>query len=138
MKKLFSTSYSATAFDISILILRIAVSITMIHHGYGKMTHFSEMQDKFMNFMGLGPAISLGLTIFAELFCSILVLVGFMTRLALVPCIITMAVAVFIAHDADIFDKGELAALYLIVYTSLIFIGPGRYSIDGLISQKQR
>ena len=89
-----------------------------------------------MNFLGLGPAVSLALVVFAEFFCSILLVIGFMTRAALIPLIITMAVAVFSAHSGDIFGKGELAALYLVTYTSLLLTGPGRYSIDGIISRR--
>jgi putative oxidoreductase len=136
MKKLFSTYFSATAFNFAILILRIGISITMLHHGYTKIEHFSEMQDKFMDFLGLGATISLSLTIFAEVICSILLILGLMTRIALVPCIINMAVALFVAHGFDIFGKGELPAIYLIVYVALIITGPGGYSVDALISKK--
>jgi putative oxidoreductase len=136
MKKLFSTTYSATAFNVAILVLRAGISITMIHHGYNKLTHFSEMQEKFMNFMGLGTDISLGLAIFAEFFCSILLLIGLATRVALIPMIITMAVAVFSAHSADIFGKGELATLYLLAYIALLLVGPGAYSVDGILNRE--
>jgi putative oxidoreductase len=136
MKKLFSTSYSATAFDIAIFILRVSISSIMFHHGYTKIEHFSEMQEKFINFLGLGPTISLSLSIFAEVGCSILLILGLMTRLAIIPNIINMIVALFVAHNFDIFGKGELAAVYLIVYISLIILGPGGYSLDAMISKK--
>jgi putative oxidoreductase len=47
-----------------------------------------------------------------------------------------MAVALFVAHGFDIFGKGELPAIYLIVYVALIITGPGGYSVDALISKK--
>jgi putative oxidoreductase len=94
------------------------------------------MQEKFINFLGLGPTISLSLSIFAEVGCSILLILGLMTRLAIIPNIINMIVALFVAHNFDIFGKGELAAVYLIVYISLIILGPGGYSLDAMISKK--
>jgi putative oxidoreductase len=136
MKKIFSAGYTETAFNIATLILRVGTGGLMIHHGYGKLMHFSEMQDKFMSFLGMEPAVSLSLAIFAELVCSILLIAGFMTRLVVIPPLITMivAVAVAVAHSFDIFGKGELPALYFVTYIALLLLGPGRYSIDGLIS----
>ena len=136
MKRIFSVAYPDRAFDLATLILRVSIGVIMAYHGYGKLMHFSEMQEKFMNFLGLGPSISLALVVFAELFCSILLILGFMTRAALIPLIITMLVALFSAHNGDIFGKGELAALYLVAYTSLILTGPGRYSVDGILSKR--
>ena len=136
MKRIFSVAYPDRAFDLAMFILRVFIGVIMAYHGYGKLMHYSEMQEKFMNFLGLGPAISLALLVFAEFFCSILLVLGFMTRGALIPLIISMAVAVFSAHNGDMFGKGELAALYLVAYTSLLLTGPGRYSIDGIISRR--
>lgn len=138
MKKLFSVGYPDRAFDVAMLILRTGISITMIHHGYTKLAHFSEIQGKFMNFLGLGRSVSLGLVVFAELFCSVLLLLGLMARAALIPLIIAMAVALFSALNADIFGEGELAAVYLLAYISLILTGPGRYSADALLSGRAR
>lgn len=136
MKRIFSVSHQPTALDIALLILRATVAATMMHHGYGKLVKFDEIQPEFMNFMGLGTTLSLWLTIFAELFCSVLLLIGIATRVVLVPLIITMLVAVFNAHEGDIFGKGEPAFIYLMVYITLILTGPGRYSVDGLLSKR--
>lgn len=132
MKKLLSTKYSTSSFSAAMLILRLGLGILMLHHGYGKLTHFGSKQGDFMNFMGLGPKISLALVVFAEFFCSIFLIVGLFTRLSTIPLIITMCVALFKAHHADFFGKGEIAALYLTGYLVLLFVGPGKASIDGM------
>jgi putative oxidoreductase len=134
--KLARATYTETTVGISLLILRIGVGVLMMHHGYGKLTHFDEYKGDFMNFIGLGPAISLSLVIFAEFFCSLLIFIGLFTSLATIPLIITMGVAVFMAHDAAIFAKGELATLYLFVYVALMFAGPGKYSLDAVIARQ--
>ena len=134
MKKLFSVSHSDSIFDIAALLLRVGISIFMIHHGYHKMTYFTEMQEKFINFLGLSGSISLCLTIFAEFFCSIAILLGLMTRLATIPLIITMFVAVMVAHKGDVFGDGETATIYMLIYIFILLVGPGRYSADATIS----
>lgn len=119
----------------AMLILRLCFGILIAHHGYDKLIHFSEMQNTFMNFMGLGSKISLSLTIFAEFFCGILVVVGLLTRLACIPLVIAMAVAFFMAMHGDAFGHGEVALVYLAAFLSILFAGPGRISIDGIISK---
>jgi putative oxidoreductase len=133
VKRLIILYQSETLFNIALLVLRAGAGILLLQHGYNKLTHFTEYEDKFMNFLGLGSNISLALTVFAEFFCSLLLIVGFVTRLACVPLIITMLVALGVAHNGDIFGKGEAATMYLIVFTAVILLGPGKYSIDGQI-----
>ena len=136
MERIFSVSQASTPVDLGLLTLRVGISVFMIHHGYGKMQHFTEMQEKFINFFGFSGSISLCLIIFAELFCSIAVLVGLLTRLALVPLVITMLVALIVAHNGEAFGDGESATIYLIIYISLLLAGPGRYSLDAAFTSK--
>jgi putative oxidoreductase len=132
MKKLMSTGYSAGAFNFAILLLRFSAGILMINHGYGKLVHFGEMQTKFVNFLGLGQTVSLSLVVFAEFFCSLFLILGLFTRLSLIPLIVTMCVALFQAHKGDIFGDGQAAALYLSIYITLLIVGPGKISVDGM------
>lgn len=135
MRKLLSTKYSAGAFSAAMLILRLGLGILMMAHGYNKLIHFGEMQHKFMNFMGMGSTMSLALVVFAEFFCSLFLVIGLFTRLAAIPLIIATCVMIFKAHNADIFGEGEHAALYLTGYLVLLFVGPGRVSVDSMIGK---
>jgi putative oxidoreductase len=80
----------------------------------------------------LGSSVSLSLTIFAELFCALLIVIGLFTRLATIPLIVTMCVALFKAHNSDFFGEGEMAALYLGAFITILLTGPGKYSVDGI------
>lgn len=135
MKKLFSTGYTTSAFNVGLFILRIGVGILMIHHGYDKLVHFQEYAGKFINFMGLGASVSLSLAIFAEFFCSIFLMLGLFTRLAVIPLVIDMAVAVTIAHKSDVFGNGERGSLFFLIFLTVLILGPGRISIDGMINK---
>jgi putative oxidoreductase len=135
MKKLLSTKYSAGAFSAAMLLLRLGLGILMMAHGYNKLTHFGEMQHKFMNFMGIGSTMSLALLVFAEFFCSLFLILGLFTRLAAIPLIIATCVMIFKAHNGDVFGEGETAALYLTGYLVLLFVGPGRVSVDSMIGK---
>jgi len=91
------------------------------------------MKNNFMNFMNIGKSLSLSLVIFAEFFCSMFLIAGLFTRLVVIPPIIVVAVALFQAHHFDVFGQGEKAALYLAAFLTILFVGPGKISIDGMI-----
>ncbi len=135
MKKLLSTKYSAGAFNTAMLVLRLGVGILMMNHGYDKLIHYGDRHNKFMNFLGIGSSLSLALVIFAEFFCSLFILLGLFTRFAVIPLIIAMGVALFKAHNSEFFGKGEMAALYLAAYITLLFVGPGRVSVDSMVGK---
>lgn len=135
MKKLMSTKYSAGAFNVAMLLMRLGFAGLLLPHGYDKLVKFAEMKKDFMNFLGLGPTVSFALLVFAEFFCSALVILGFLTRLACIPLIIAMGVALFKAHHGLIFSEGEHAALYMFGFTGILLLGPGKISVDGMIGK---
>ena len=135
MKKLFSTKYSENAISFALLIMRLVFAGLMIPIGYQKLTHFASTSKQFPSYFGIESSIWLALLIFAEFFCSILVLGGFMTRLACIPLIIGMAVALLSAHHADVFGDGGTATMYLAAYIAILFAGPGKISLDRMIGK---
>ena len=135
MRALYSSKYSAGAVNTALFILRVGAGILIMKHGYDKLTHFNTMQDKFMNFLHMGSTVSLVFVIFAEFFCAILLILGLFTRLACVPLIIDMCVAFFIVQNADFFGKGEHEVLFLISFVTILFTGPGRISVDGMMGK---
>ncbi|TGN26291.1 DoxX family protein [Empedobacter tilapiae] len=122
--------------DVSLLLIRIAAGGFMFTHGFGKLQKLVNGNFEFGDPIGLGPEISLGLTVFAEILCAFLVFAGLFTRLASIPLIITMLVAVFIVHVDDDFGKKELGLFYLINYLVIFLSGAGKYSLDKLILKK--
>jgi putative oxidoreductase len=88
-----------------------------------------------MRFLGLSSEVSLGLVIFAEFFCAIFLILGLATRFVAVPLLIDTFVALSVAHKFDFFAKGEKAALFVTIYFTILLIGPGRISVDGMIKK---
>lgn len=137
MKRIFNTNYNHQSLDFAILIFRVGISSFLLYHGLGKLnTVLSGAEIQFLDPIGLGIKTSFYLTVFAEVICSILLFLGLATRFALIPLIITMLVAVFIVHVPDGFQKQELGGLYLLGFVFLMFSGPGKYSIDSIISKQ--
>ena len=129
MKK-WILSAKPISIDLGLLLLRVALGAGMMTHGLPKLMNYSERVEKFSDPIGLGSEFSLILTILAEVFCSLLLMLGLYTRLVLIPLIITFIVVAFIVHGADSFGQKEKALLYLIPYLVLMLTGPGKFSLD--------
>jgi putative oxidoreductase len=119
--------------DIALLILRLALGGSMLlAHGLGKFQSFGENSAQFPDPFGLGSPVSMGLAVFAEMFCSILIILGALTRVAAIPLIVTMGVAFFMIHGADPWNMKELSFVYLAGFIALFCLGAGRISVDGV------
>ena len=138
MKRILSVNKAAATTDMALLVARTGIGALMLTHGIPKMMMlFSGAPVQFPPVMGLSAELSLGLAVFAEVFCSVLLIAGFATRLAVAPLIITMLVAALIIHGADPFGKQEPSLQYLLLYVVLLFAGSGKYSIDYLLQRNK-
>jgi putative oxidoreductase len=124
--------------DIALLVLRLGFGGSMFFaHGLPKLMSFSEKSESFADPLGIGPLMSLILAVFAEVFCSMGVMLGALTRLASIPCLITMLVAAVLVHADDPWQKKELAAMYGIAFFYLMLVGGGKFSIDSFALKKK-
>ena len=134
MKKLFGTRVSENAFAFAAFILRVgAGSLMMANHGLDKMMHFAQKAPRFSDPFNIGSTTSLSLVVFAEFFCAAFIILGLFTRLAAVPLVIAMSVALFYRHNGQFFGEGESAGLYLVCFLAILIMGPGKASVDRMI-----
>lgn len=137
MNKLFVKTMQNANTNFALLLLRSGASIMMLTHGIPKlMQFFSGEPIAFASVLGMSMGLSLALAVFAEVFCSVCVLLGLGTRLASIPLIVTMATAAFHIHGADPFARKEMSLLYGLIFIVLLLTGAGKYSIDYLLSEK--
>lgn len=138
MRRLFNTNINHEGIHFLLLVTRLAIAGFMLAHGLPKLSGLiGPGPIQFGDPIGIGTTASLVLTVFAEVICSVLLILGLATRLATIPLIVTMLVAILVVHAADAFSVKELAFHYLLVYVFLLIAGSGKYSIDHLIGGKQ-
>jgi putative oxidoreductase len=119
--------------NMALLFLRVALGLSMlILHGWDKLIGYRTVAVDFMD-IGVGRHLSLLLALFAEVVCSALLVVGALSRFAAAVLAIAMSVALFKVHHGDMTQAGggELAAMYLFGYVTILLAGGGRYSADG-------
>lgn len=137
MKNIFFNSGNHKGMaSFALLVLRASFGLMMITHGWPKFLSFFENPSSFPDPLHIGPALSHGLTAFAEFICAILIVIGLGTRWAAFPLMVAMAVAAFVIHGKDPFGDREMAIMYLAAYTSIMILGAGSYSLDKAISGK--
>jgi putative oxidoreductase len=115
--------------NFGLLLLRVGFSVGLMTHGYGKFMKVIQGNFEFGDPIGIGPTFSLILASIGEFIAPILILIGWITRIASLFPIITMLVAFAIAHDGDPFSTKEKSFVYLIAFLTLYFTGPGKYAL---------
>lgn len=118
-----------------LLFIRIVFGLLLMNHGIEKWSAYQELSAVFPDPLGIGSPLSLALTIFGELVCSLAFIIGFLYRLTMIPMIFTMAVAFFVIHANDPFATKELAFVYLMVFTVMYITGPGKFAVDRWIGK---
>jgi putative oxidoreductase len=137
MKTLFNKSLQLGNTDFAVLFIRVSIASLMLTHGLPKLANLLSGEPVvFASVFGMSQTLSLSLAVFAEVFCSILILVGLGTRFAAIPLIITMAIAAFYIHAADPFSTKEMAVLYLLGFFFILIVGGGKYSLDNIIAKQ--
>ncbi len=116
--------------DYALLMTRLVFGGLMLTHGWPKLMKIINSDWGFADPLGIGAAPSLILTVFAEFFCALAIVLGWKTRLVAIPLIFTMLVAALIIHGSDPLADKEMALLYLGGFAVLAFMGGGRLSID--------
>lgn len=120
--------------NLALLVLRLFVGGMMLTHGIDKLQHFSALREGFPDPIGWGTAASLVMIILVEVGCSLMVLAGLLTRLAVVPMVFAMMMAMTTMPDGGL-SGIELPLLYVGMCVVIFIAGPGRCSIDYLIGK---
>lgn len=137
VSNLFNPGNYSKNIDLILLILRVSAGVLMLTHGVGKLESLiGNAPIQFPDPIGIGAKASLTLAVFSEVFCSLLLIIGFATRLATIPLLITMFVATFIVHINDPFGRQELPLLYATMYLVLLIAGAGKISMDNWVFNK--
>lgn len=119
-----------------LLVLRLFFGGMIMWHGIGKIVNFETLVTTFPNPIHLGHRFSLIMAIFAEAFCGLAVVAGAFYRLALIPLIFTMVIALLVVHHGQAFAHKELALIYLVMFVLMYVMGAGGFSLDDLIAQR--
>jgi putative oxidoreductase len=117
--------------DWGLLFLRGSASLFLLWvHGLPKLLDYSAQLHVIEDPFHLGANLTLMLAIFAEVLCPLLIIVGLLVRLACLPILCVLLVAMVVVHPQWSIEEGQFGWLLLILFTSIFIAGPGRLALN--------
>lgn len=117
----------STRQDLGLLFLRISGALFLLWvHGLPKLLNYNEQLKLIEDPFHLGATITLLLAIFAEVLCPLLIIAGVLVRLACLPILAVLLIALWMVHPEWTLFEGQFGWLLLIIFTTLLISGPGR------------
>jgi putative oxidoreductase len=125
------------ASDVGLLVLRLGgFAMISTFHVRPKIVRFDEELASFPDPLGIGHGPSFVLALASEGLCAALVAAGFLTRLAVLPILFTMAMVLVLGARGFSGADVQGALLYALPYAALGLLGPGAYSVDAVLSSR--
>jgi len=133
MQSLFPQLFTFS--ELAPFILRIALAVIFITHGYPKLFKTFGQTAQFFESVGLKPAKFWVLVVgILEFFGGIFLLVGFLTQAVGILLAFQMLVAMVwvkkIKFKKGLVDGYEFDLILFVAALALVFLGPGAFSID--------
>ncbi len=126
-----ASQWNERAQDFGLLFLRISGALFLLGvHGLPKLLNFSAELQRIEDPFHLGAHLTLILAIFAEVLCPLLIVVGVLVRLACLPILFVLLVALLVVHPQWSVAEGQFGWLLLILFTSIFIAGPGRLALN--------
>ena len=135
------TAFLSTAGRLSFLgptLARLTLGVVFVGTGWGKL-HSLDKVTGFFTELGIpAPGFNAVLAASAEFVCGGLLLLGLLSRLAAIPLIITMIVAILTAKRGDLHGISDLLGFeewtYIVLAIWIAVAGPGPLSLDRLLA----
>jgi putative oxidoreductase len=120
------TAMKHSASDWGLLFLRLTGSLLLLQvHGLPKLLNYQEQLRVIEDPFGLGANLTLSLAIFAEVLCPVLIIAGVLARLACLPILAVLLIALLVVHPDWSLAQGQFAWLLLIVFGTVLIAGSG-------------
>jgi putative oxidoreductase len=119
---------------------RLTLGWVFIESGWGKLHNLPKIVAYFTELGIPAPQIQAPLAAGTEFVCGSLLLVGLATRIASLPLIITMIVAILTARRSDLHGLSDLFGfieyLYIVLCLWLCAHGAGPISLDAVFARR--
>jgi len=132
--RIVSTALFERLAPASPLLARLVIGVVFTHSGWGKLHNLDQVASFFASLGVPFPELQAPFVAGAELVCGALVLFGLATRLAAIPLIGTMGVALATALAPKVSGVNALFGLseflYIVLLVQLAAGGAGPLSLD--------
>ena len=140
-KNLFLYSAGHTYSNLSRLFLRLFTGIMFLQLCVRQMLNFDAIVPTFDGILGLSPEASMTLLVSIELLCAVCIMLGFLTRLAvLFPlCLMLFAENLVMSSPNTATDQffnfqPGYPLMFIGIFIHMLLAGPGKISLDYIIA----
>ena len=140
-KNLFLYSVGHTYSNLSRLFLRLFTGIMFLQLCIHQMKDYNAILQTFNGFLGLSPEVSLTVLVIIELLCAVCIMLGLLTRLAvLFPLVLMLVVEKIMmssggAGSVHLFNfQPGYPVMFIGIFVFLLLAGPGKISLDYIIA----
>jgi putative oxidoreductase len=123
------------------LVARTTLGVLFVSTGWGKVHSLDKVTAFFADLHIPAPALNATMVSFVELFGGALLVVGLASRLAALPLLASMAVAILTAQREQVHGLPDLFGLvewtYLVLLLWVALAGPGKISLDHLVFSRK-
>lgn len=121
--------------DLGLLFLRVsAAAFLLAVHGLPKLLDFDHQLTLIEDPFHMGARLTLVLAIFAEVLCPLLIAAGIFVRLACLPILVLLLVALLAVHPEWTLEQGQFGWLLVIIFTTVFIAGPGRLALNARVN----
>jgi putative oxidoreductase len=125
---------------VALLLGRLAVGLLFLSTGWGKVHTIPKVTHFFVTLGIPMPGLNAVVVSYSELICGSALVIGLFSRLATIPLMVSMVVAILTARLHDIHNVFDLVGTdeftYLVVLFMIAILGPGTLSLDTLIARR--
>ena len=122
---------------LALLVARLTVGVLFVSTGWGKVHSLAKVTDYFTDLRIPFPALNATVASWTELVCGSLLVIGLASRLASLPLVVTMVVALITAKRDDIHGIadlfGQVEWTYIAILLIVAAVGPGAASADAVV-----
>ena len=150
LRKLFILAADHSFGNLARLFMRLFAGTLFLQFGIRQMMHYDYFVIVFPGLWGMSGETVLDLMILIELLFSVLVIFGFLTRLAAIPPMVSMIIAEFVLFQGGLADLSQFTTVDSVVFASMpigyvplmfmglfffiVLAGPGKVSVEYLLA----
>jgi putative oxidoreductase len=125
---------------VALLLARLGVGLVFVSTGWGKVHNIAKVTAFFETLHIPAPGLNAVVVGWTELLCGAALVIGLLSRLAAIPLMVSMAVAILTAKLGDVHGLFDFVGLdeftYIVVLVVIAVIGPGALSVDRVLEKR--
>jgi putative oxidoreductase len=127
---------------VALFVARLTVGVLFVSTGWGKVHHLAKVTSFFAELGIPMPGLNATVASYTELVGGSLLVIGLASRVASLPLVVTMIVAILTAKRAEVNGLADLFGLVEWTYIALLLViaavGPGLLSVDAAVAKRAK